>query len=107
MEWHPLFAGMLDDPYLNDIWILVVLSIVGSLLCLYRYKLAWVIIPIVSIVSAVFLIHVLEPEHYRQITTLSNSMPRILTLIIGSLALPVVATCFSWRKHRNKRAAVA
>ena len=107
MNSHVIFAGMLDDPYLNDIWILLVLSIVGSLLCFYRYKLGWVIIPIVSIVAAIYLTHALEPENYRRIITLSESMPRIIALIIGSFALPVVATYFSWRKYRNKRAAEA
>jgi hypothetical protein len=56
MKWHPILLGIIDDPYSQNFWILPVLSIVGSLLCVYRYKLGWIVIPIVTIVSIIFLV---------------------------------------------------
>ena len=107
MKWHAIIAGMLDDPFIDRVWILLVLSIPGSLLCFYRYKFGFAIIPIIGIVSAIFLKHFLEPETYRQITTLSDSLPRLMVVTIGSFVLPIIATYFSWRSFRNKRAALA
>jgi hypothetical protein len=107
MRLHVVFAGMLDDPYMLYVWLLLPCSIVGSLICLYRYKIGYVIIPIIGIVSALFLRYFLEPETYRQITTLSDAMPRLIALTIGSIALPIVAMYFGWRRFRNKRAASA
>lgn len=107
MKWHVVFGGMLDDPYIDRVWILLVLSLVGSLISFYRYKFGYAIIPIIGIVSAIFLRHFLEPETYRQITTLSGSMPRLIALTIGSFVLPIVATYWCWRRSRNRLAALA
>ena len=62
MNSHVIFAGMLDDPYIDRVWLLLVLSLVGSLICFYRYKVGYAIIPLIGIVSAIFLRHFLEPE---------------------------------------------
>jgi hypothetical protein len=105
MKWHVIFAGMLDDPYVDRVWILLVLSLVSSLLCLYHYKLGYAVITIMGVVSAIFLRHFLEPENYGRITTFSHSMPWLLVATIGSLILPIVAMYFSWRRFRNKPAA--
>ena len=107
MKWPVIFAGMLDDPYIDRVWILLVLSILGSLLCFYRYKFGYAVIPIIGIVSAIFLKHFLEPETYRQITTLSNSLPRLVAVTIGSFVLPIIATYWGWRRLRNQRTALA
>jgi len=107
MKLHVIFAGMLDDPYIDRVWILLALSLVASLLCFYRYKLGYAFIPIIGIVAAIFLWHFLKPETYRQITTLSGSMPWLMVVTIGSLLLPFVATYFGWRRFHNKRAALA
>ena len=107
MKLHVVLAGMLDDPYLLYVWLLLPCSIVGSVLCLYRYKIGYVIIPIIGIVSALFLRYFLQPETYRAITTLSDAMPRLIALTIGSVVLPVVATYFGWRRLRDKRVASA
>ena len=107
MKLHVVFAGMLDDPYMGYVWLLLPCSIIGSLICFYRYKIGYVIIPIIGIVSALFLRYFLEPENYRQITTLSDAMPRLIVLTIGSVVLPIVAMYFGWRRFRNKRAASA
>jgi len=107
MKWHVIFAGMLDDLFIDRVWILLVLSIIGSLLSFYRYKFGYAIIPTIGIVSAIFLKHFLEPETYRQITTLSDSLPRLMVVTIGSFILPIIATYFSWRRFRKNRAALA
>ena len=107
MKLPVIFAGMLDDPYIDRVWILLLLSLVGSVLSFYRYKLAYAIVPIVGIVSAIFLRHFLEADTYRQITTLSDSMPRLVVVTIGSFVSPIVATYFGWRRWRNKREALA
>src|SRR5437868_11421731 len=107
MKLHVVFAGMLDDPYMGYVWLLLPCSIIGSLNCFYRYKIGYVIIPILGIASAVFLRHFLEPETYRAITSLSDAMPRLIVLTIGSVVLPLVAMYFGWRRFRNKRPALA
>jgi ABC-type phosphate transport system permease subunit len=107
MKWHVIFGGMLDDPYIDRVWILLVLSLVSSLISFYRYKFGYAIILIIGIASAIFLSHFLERETYRQITTLSDSMPRLLAVTIGSFVLPIIATYWSWRRLRNKHAALA
>ena len=107
MNSHVIFAGMLDDPYIDRVWLLLVLSLVGSMICFYRYKAGYAIIPFIGILSAIFLRHFLEAETYRQITTLSDSLPRLMVATIGSFVLPIIATYFSWRRFRNKRAALA
>jgi hypothetical protein len=106
MNWHPILLGIIDDPYSNHFWMLPLLSIVGSLLCFYRYRLGWVIVPIVSVVSVIFLVGFLEPENYRHITSLSDAMPRILISIVVFFAVPIIATYFSWRRLTNKLAAL-
>jgi len=104
MIWNPILLGIIDDPYSNNLWMLPLISIVGSLLCFYRYKSAWIVIPIVSVVAVIFLAGFLEPENYQHITSLSHSMPRILTSIVVFLALPFVGTYLSWRRTKNRRA---
>ena len=107
MKWPAILAGMLDDPFIDRVWILLVLSLLGSLLSFYRYKFGYAIIPTIGIVSAIFLKHFLEPETYRQITTLSDSLPRLIVVTIGSFILPIIATYFSWRRSRNQAAGLA
>jgi hypothetical protein len=107
MKLHVVFAGMLDDPYMGYVWLLLPCSVIGSLICFYRYKTGYVIIPIIGIVSALFLRYFLEPENYRRITTLSDAMPRGSLCSIGSVGLRIVAMYFGWRRFRNKRAAPA
>jgi len=107
MNLHVVFGGFLDDPYVDQVWIVLVLSIIGSLFCLYRYKLGWIIIPVVSVVAAIFLVHFLEPDNYRRILVFSNSMPWLLTITIGSFALPIGATYFSWHESSKKRPGLA
>ena len=107
MTSHVIFAGMLDDPYMLWVWLLVPYSIIASLLCLYRYKSGYAIVPISGIISAVFLNHFLAPEHYYPIIHLSDAMPRLVFLTIGSVALPIVAMYLGWRRSRDKRAASA
>jgi len=103
MKWNPIILGIIEDAYSNNFWILPLLSIIGFLLCFYRYKLAWIVIPIVSVVSAIFLMGFLERQNYNHITSLSHSMPRIITFIAISFILPVTGTYFSWRKSKTKQ----
>ena len=103
MNWNPILLGIIDDPYTNNFWILPLISIFGSLLCLYRYKIAYVIIPIVSVASLIFLAGFLEPQNYRHITSLSDSMPRTLILIAVFFALPFAGTYVGWLRFKNKR----
>src|SRR5689334_7920790 len=105
MKSHVVFAGMLDDPYLLYVWLLLPVSIFFSALCLYRYKIGYVIIPVIGIVSALFLRYFLEPDTYRAITTLSHAMPWLIALTIGSVVLPIVAMYFGWRRTGSKRTA--
>jgi hypothetical protein len=98
---------MLDDPYVDRVWVVLVVSLAGSILCFYRYKLAWLIIPIVSIVAGIFLVHFLEPDNYGRIVVFSNSMPWLLAITIGSFILPVVATYLSWRRISKRRVTLA
>jgi len=107
MRFHVVFAGMLDDPYMGYVWLLLPCSIIGSLICFYRYKIGYVIIPIIGMASAIFLRHFLEPDTYRAITSLSDAMPRLIVLTIGSVVVPIGAMYFGWRRFRNKRAALA
>jgi hypothetical protein len=107
MKWQPILLGIIDDPYSRHFWILPVLSIVGSLLCVYRYKLAWGVIPIVCIASIIFLVGFLEPENYRHITSLSDWMPRTLVEIGIFFALPFLGTYLSWLRLKNKNVAPA
>lgn len=103
MKWHPIFLGIIDDHYSNNFWILPLLSIIGFLLCCYHYKLAWIVIPIVSVVSAIFLTGFLEPENYNHIQSLSHNIPRIITFIIISFILPFIGTFLSWRKSKTNQ----
>jgi hypothetical protein len=107
MRLHVIFAGMLDDPYMDYVWLLLLLSLVSALVCWYRYQLGYVLIPVAGIVAAMFLRHFLEPDTYRAIITLSNAMPRLLVVTIGSFILPVVATYLGWRRSRSVPAALA
>ena len=102
MKWQPILLGIIDDPYSQNFWILPVLSIVGSLLCVYRYKLGGIVIPILSVVSIVFLVGFLEPENYRHITSLSDWMPRTLVEIAIFFALPFLGTYLSWLRLKNR-----
>ena len=102
MNWNPILLGIIDDPYTNKFWILPLLSIFGSLFCVYRYKLAYGIIPIVSVASLIFLAGFLEPENYQHITSLSDSMPRTLILIVVSFALPFLGTYVGWLRFKTK-----
>jgi len=104
MTSHVIFAGMLDDPYIGYAWILLAFSIIASVLCFYRYKLGYVIIPITGIVSAVLLRHFLDPENYGPITSLSDLMPKLIVTAIGAVVLPILATYFGWRRFRSRRA---
>jgi hypothetical protein len=107
MKLHVVFAGMLDDPYMLYVWLLLPCSLIATPICFYRYKLGYVIIPVIAIVSALFLRHFLEPDTYRAITTLSHAMPWLIVLTIGSVVLPIVAMYFGWRRTGSKRAATA
>jgi hypothetical protein len=103
MKWNPIFLGIIDDTYTNSLWILPLISVIGFLFCFYRYKLAWIIIPIVSLVSAVFLIGFLEPQNYTHIQSLSNNMPRNIATIIISFILPFIGTFLNLRKSKIKQ----
>ncbi len=103
MKWNPILLGIIDDPYSNHLWILPLISLFGLLLCYYRYKSAWVVIPIVSLVSAIFLIGFLEPQNYNHIQSLSHNMPRIIASIIVLFILPFIGTYFGWRKSKTKQ----
>ena len=105
MKLHVVFAGVLDDPYMDYVWLLLLCSLIGSLICFYRYKIGYAIVLIIGIASAIFLRHFLERDTYRAITTLSDAMPRLIVLTIGSVVLPIVAMYFGWRRLRNKRVA--
>jgi len=107
MKLHVVFAGMLDDPYMGYVWLLLPCSIIGSLICFYRYKIGYVIIPLIGTASALFLRHFLEGDTYRAITSLSDAMPRLIVLTIGSVVLPIVGMYFGMRRFRNKRPASA
>ena len=104
MTSHVIFAGMLDDPYIGYAWVLLALSILASVLCFYRYKLGYGVIPITGIVSAVLLRHFLDPENYGAITRLSNLMPKLIVATIGAVVLPILATYFGWRRFRRGNA---
>jgi asparagine N-glycosylation enzyme membrane subunit Stt3 len=107
MRLHVIFAGMLDDPYMDYVWLLLLLSLMGALVCFYHYKLGYFFIPVVGIVAAIFLRHFLERDIYRAILQLSDAMPRLLVVTIGSFFLPVVATYSGWRRLRHKPGALA
>ncbi len=107
MKLHVVFAGMLDDPYLLYVWLLLPVSILSTVLCLYRYKIGYVVIPMIAIVAALFLRYFLAPDTYRAITTLSHAMPWLIALTIGSVVLPIVSMYFGWRRTVSKRAAAA
>lgn len=104
MIWNPIILGIIDDPYSNNIWVLPVIAVFGTLLCFYRYKLAWVVIPIVSIIAVIFLAGFLEPQNYQHIQSLSHTMPRILTSIAVFTILPIIGTYLSWRRTKNRQA---
>lgn len=103
MNWNPIILGIIEDPFSNNFWILPLVSIIGFLLCCYRYKLAWAVIPIVSVIAMVFLIGFLEPQNYNHIQSLSHAMPRIITFIAISFILPFIGTFWSWHKSRIKQ----
>jgi hypothetical protein len=104
MTLHVIFAGMLDDPYIGYAWILLAFSIIASVLCFYRYKLGYGIIPITGIVSAALLRHFLDPGNYGAITRLSDLMPKLIVATSGAVVLPILATYFGWRRFRSRRA---
>lgn len=102
MNWQLILLGFIDDPYTNHLWLLVLIAMVGTILCFYRYKTGWLIIPIVSVISLIFLRGFLEPENYQHITSLSHAMPRILTMIVSCFVAPIAGTYFGLQKHRKK-----
>jgi hypothetical protein len=101
MTSHVIFAGMLDDPYIGYAWVLLTFSIIASVLCFYRYKLGYGIIPITEIVSAGLLRHFLDPENYGTITGLSHLMPKLIVATISAVVLPILTTYFGWRRFRR------
>lgn len=100
MKWNPIILGIVDDPFSNNFWILPLLSIFSLLVCYYRYKLAWIILPIVIVVFSIFLIGFLEPQNYNHIQFLTHSMPQKIASIIVLLMLPFIGTFFGWRKSK-------
>ena len=102
MSCHLIVAGIVDDPYLDRMWILIALSIGGSMLCFYRYKIGFIVIPIVTLVASVFLKHFYETDTYRRITTIANRTPRPIVGAITCLLLPIAMTCVAWFKSRKK-----
>jgi len=101
MNWRLILAGIVDDPYVDRQWILLVLSCGGAMLCLYRYKLGFLVIPIVAFVAAIFLTHFYEPDVYRRITKIANRTPPPIMATFLSIGLPIAVTFVSWRKSRN------
>lgn len=103
MNWNPILLGVIDDFYSMNLWILPVISVVGLLLCIYRYKLALIVIPAVSIISAIFLAGFLEHNTYVHIQSLSHNMPYNVATIAVSFILPFIGAFLGWRMSKTKQ----
>ena len=101
MKWNPFILGMLGDPYTSNILIFPLLGIVGFLLCYFKYKLAWLVIPINSIVCAVFLNYFFTPENYLHISLLAPKLiPVSVIWMCFSVISPLVGAVLNKRKSK-------
>ena len=102
MKWTPVLLGMLDSPFTSHTWIFIPLGIVGFLICYFKYKLAWAILPIIALICAMFLIYFYQD--YRHITGLAPRLiPTAILMMIFSIVFPLIGTFLSWQKSKTKK----
>lgn len=103
MIWNPIFLGIIESSFINNFWIIIPITIVGTLLCFYRYKFARIVLPVIFIVCGIFLAGFLELHNY--LNNIANSKSFVLSRIIFamfiSVLLPAVGAFLGWQRHQK------
>lgn len=102
MIWNPIILGIIEDPFSTNFWIIVPITVVGFFLCYFRYKLTWIVLPIVMLVCGIFLAGFLEIGNYNHISELSPGLiPKAVFGMIVSITVTIAGAFFGWRRHQK------
>lgn len=105
MKLNPIILGMLGDFYTSNTWVFIPLGIIGLLLCWFRYKLAWLVVPVNLMICVIFLAYFFDPQNYLHITRLAPKLiPVSIFWMLFSIIAPLIGTHFSWRKSKTRQA---
>lgn len=100
MLWNPIILGIIGDFYSLNLWVLLPIGAVGFLLCCFRFKPAWIVLPVVWLGCGFFLTGFLEKGNYKHISRPdSDLIPNAVFRIFVSALLPVIGALLGRRKQ--------
>ena len=89
------------DFYELKLWMFIVIGVFGYLLCFFRYKFVWWIVPIVALVCVafVFVLPTIIPPMFNFETL---TWFRIGFSMFAAIALPIAGALGDYRRHHPR-----